>query len=94
MLPRKVLIEPPQTIMDHYAKIKTPEVNKPKALPAGQFDPAAIRKARRDQGLTLLQAAEEIGISVSQLSRIERGHPTTPATQKKIQQWLEREQRN
>ncbi|MFQ5893161.1 MAG: helix-turn-helix domain-containing protein [Nitrospinota bacterium] len=84
----KVLIEPPQKTMDQYAKIKMPEPSRPRALPAGELDPATLRQARQERGLTQMQAAEEIGINQATLSRIERGTRPDPGTLAKIRRWL------
>lgn len=86
----KVSIEPPQDVMDQYAKISmpAPKTSSPKALPPGPLDPAAVRQARLERGLTQMQAAEKIGIHQATLSRIERGARPDAPTLKKIQQWL------
>jgi DNA-binding XRE family transcriptional regulator len=80
----KVLIEPPPQIPEQYAKIKhhvhAPALPKPDALP--------IKQARQERGLTILQAAEEIGISASRLSRLERGETPSPSTRRKLERWL------
>ena len=84
----RVAVEPPAFIMDHYrAKINNPEPKRP-ALPAGELR-EAIREARKERGLTIAQAAEEIGISKSMLSMIENGRAKIgPRVRPKIEKWL------
>jgi hypothetical protein len=89
----KVIIEPPQEIMDRYCKIKTlprapkalPESMKAKPLSIGE----QVKKARLTRNLTLMQAAEEIEIDAGVLSRVERGGRTPrSANLQKLQFWL------
>ena len=84
----RVSVEPPAFIMDHYReKINNPEPKRP-ALPAGELR-EAIREARKERGLTIAQAAEEIGISKSMLSMIENGRAKIgPRVRPKIEKWL------
>ncbi|MCB1084230.1 MAG: helix-turn-helix transcriptional regulator, partial [Simkania sp.] len=54
------------------------------------FDLGLIRQTRKSRGLTLMQASQEIGISTSRLSRIERGvTKTTIETLQSIRNWIE-----
>ena len=41
-----------------------------------------LRQARKDRGLTLKEAADLIGIEITKLSRMERGHSITKETVK------------
>lgn len=84
----RVAVEPPAFIMDHYrAKINNPEPKRP-ALPEGDLR-KAIRETRKERGLTIAQAAEEIGISKSMLSMIENGRAKIgPRVRPKIEKWL------
>lgn len=84
----RVAVEPPDFIMDHYReKINSPEPQQP-ALPQADMR-QAIREARKNRGLTITQAAEEIGISKSMLSMIENGRaPIGPRVWPKIEKWL------
>lgn len=84
----KIAIEPPATVVDHYTKIRNIPAPAPRALTAPPSLAETLREARRAQGLTQLQAAEEIGIDNTQLSRIERGKPIAPKTRRKIEIWL------
>jgi DNA-binding XRE family transcriptional regulator len=90
----KILIEPPQTIMDHYATIKNAEVKLPKALlgeqDTGETMKEKIRQTRKARRLTQLQAAEKLEISANYLAMIERGIKT-PSEQlkRKIIKWME-----
>jgi DNA-binding XRE family transcriptional regulator len=88
----KIIVEPPQNLMEYYAKI--PQLST-KALPSAKPNQTldlgeSLKKARKDQGLTLMQAAEEIGISPSRLSEIENGKKATVSkdTRRKILKWL------
>jgi DNA-binding XRE family transcriptional regulator len=88
----KIIVEPPQNLMEYYAKI--PQLST-KALPSAKPNQMldlgeSLKKARKDQGLTLMQAAEEIGISPSRLSEIENGKKATVSkdTRRKILKWL------
>ncbi len=88
----KILIEPPQIVMDQYQKINYSRKSSIKAKTEekiSNFDFTEIRKKRENLKLTLLQASEEMGISVSRLSRIERGEKPSPETLSKILSWLE-----
>jgi len=90
----KVIIEPPQEIMDRYCKIKTlsrapkalPESTKAKPLPLGE----QVKKAMNIRGLSLLQVSEETGIDKSLLSRLVNGILRSPrdANLQKLQSWL------
>jgi hypothetical protein len=88
----KILVEPPQIVMDQYQKInnsKKFEVKKKIEERLNSFQYKEIKEKRINQNLTLLQASEEIGISVSRLSRIERGEKPSIETLNKILSWLE-----
>ena len=90
----KILVEPPQAIMDHYTG-STALAARTNRIPAAVPIAAAtelggrVKAARLVQHFTQLQAAEQIGISNSVLSRIERGHsaPSEDA-RRKIERWL------
>ncbi len=87
----KILIEPPQIVLDQYQKINNSKIKVKKQIEEkiSDFEYKKIREKRENENLTLLQAAEEIGISVSRLSRIERGEKTSNETLSKILSWLE-----
>ena len=88
----KILIEPPQIVLDQYQKInnsKKIKVKKQIEEQISSFEYTKIRAKRENENLTLLQAAEEIGISVSRLSRIERGEKPSNETLTKILAWLD-----
>lgn len=89
----KVIIEPPQDIMDHYVKIRKPVIKKRKTHPTGQqerteFMGPVIKKVRLQMGLSQLQAAEEIGVNQSTMSRVERGELINGRTKYLIKKWL------
>ncbi len=89
-LDAKVLIEPPDAILSHYRKLgdTTEQAN---SGPVADMLGEKLREARRRRGLTLAQAAEELGISPSHLSLLERGRrgkKLDPALSKRLQQWL------
>lgn len=54
-----------------------------------EFNYENIRKKRKMLNLTLAKASEQIGISASRLSRIEKGENTKDETTLKILAWLE-----
>lgn len=93
----QVLIEPPQEILEHYATIKPQPAAK--ALPTpkpttdvttlnGEFDLTKLRAYREARGLTLLQMAEETGVSAPTLSRIERTGKASKAIVKRLEKWF------
>ncbi|HBC92738.1 MAG TPA: XRE family transcriptional regulator [Pelotomaculum sp.] len=90
----KVIIEPPQKIMDHYGKIREPEIKKRQAHPTGcqertePFMGPIVKKVRLQRGLSQMQAAEEIGVNQSTMSRLERGKATDDKTRKLLKKWL------
>jgi DNA-binding XRE family transcriptional regulator len=91
---RKVLIEPPQEIMDHYTKIRLPAAKPLNVLPsgqrAGQSLSRRLREVRTTHGLTQLQLAEELDISPNYLAQIERGaKKPSDKLQTKIVKWLD-----
>ena len=55
-----------------------------------QVSPETINKERTDRGLTILEAAKEMGISHSTLSRYERNLIKRPYTDslEKMKEWL------
>jgi len=88
----KVVIEPPQIIMDQYAKIKCPynthkTANKAELTPSEVGD--RLKKERLKRRMTQLQVAELLGIEQTTLSKIELGRlKPDPRTLSKLQQWL------
>ncbi len=86
----KIVIEPPAEIMDQYQRIPHKEP-KPQPLAGGNIPVGErIRAARKAEGLTQLQAAEDIGINRATLARIERGASPGPAARKSIAAWLDK----
>lgn len=96
-----ILIEPPEIIIDHYRPIERNPKNAAKfeKSSSGQKlqDPASIymgqkvKKTRTALALSLLQAAEEMEISTSYLSSIERELKIPSAKViKRITAWLEK----
>jgi len=86
----RIVVEPPQEILDHYKTIPVMEQKTPKALPAnGETIGARLQAALADLGHTQLQAAEDIGINQATLSRVIRGKNPAPAIRKKIVTWLD-----
>jgi DNA-binding XRE family transcriptional regulator len=91
----KVIIEPPQDIMDHYGKIRKIMIKNTKTHPTGRHDRngfmgQVIKKVRLKMGLSQMQAAEEIGVNQSTVSRVERGELTNGRTKYLIKKWLGR----
>ena len=94
-----VLIEPPELIKEHYRpiernrKVQHKSLDKPKLVDK-QTDIGnigeQIRTIRKNFGFTLLQVAEELDISVSYLSNIER-EIKVPSNkiQKRVTNWLD-----
>ena len=80
-----VVIEPPDVVVDEYEKIQRPGQRAIRATraegsqAAGQKDLGVLLKERRKQlGLFQLRAAEDLGISQSQLSRLEGSKSMSP----------------
>ena len=86
-----ILIEPPDVIRDHYQAIARQMKPVRPALPAPTTLGARVRQRRQQLGFTLLQVAEQLGISPSYLHRFEQGHrgkrPAEPLLQR-IETWL------
>jgi len=86
----RVIVEPPQEILDHYKTIPVIEHKTTKALPAnGETIGTRLQAALTGLGLTQLQAAEDIGINQATLSRVIRGRNPAPEILKKIVAWLD-----
>ncbi len=99
-----VVIEPPDVVVDEYEKIKHPRLDDPAvgrrsvraaqeaegSRAAGHKDLRVLLKERRKElGLSQLRAAEAIGISQSQLSRLESGKSNPPAALKeRLERWV------
>ena len=85
----RVQIAPPDAIPAHYKALQ-----KDKSLDSARMSDSLAQRliAKRQRlGLNLLCAAEQIGVSVSQLSRVERGicgQKSTKATRVKFDRWL------
>ncbi|ACL18839.1 transcriptional regulator, XRE family [Desulfitobacterium hafniense DCB-2] len=88
----KLVIEPPQAIIDQYAKIKSP--TKPGRPPKSERTSLCslgeqLKKERLRKKLTQMQAAEDIGIAQTTISKLESGRRVPDfKTARKIQQWL------
>ena len=92
----KVIVEPPQPIIDHYLRIKTPNKNsmpsdRHKTVPLTKgFNSLTLRQERLRRGLSQMQTAEQLGINQTTLSRIECGKvQPQPQTISRIKKWLE-----
>lgn len=91
-----VVIEPPDVVVDEYEKIKRPGQRAVRAAQAegsraaGDKDLGILLKERRKAlGLSQLRAAEDLGISQSQLSRLESGKSKPPDPLKeRLISWL------
>lgn len=88
----KIVVEPPQIIMDQYAKIKSTNKNTKRMKPEESLPPdlgEKLKKERLKRRLTQLQAAEQIGIAQTTLSKIELGRrKPDQRTLYKLLQWL------
>lgn len=91
----KLVVEPPQTIIDQYAKIRssgknptTKGISKVVPLP---YTGDQLKQERLRRCLTQLQAAEEIGINQTTLSKLELGRRNPDyRTVQKLQRWFNR----
>jgi DNA-binding XRE family transcriptional regulator len=86
-----ILIEPPEVIQQQYQHLAQHEAATRVALPAPDSLGERLKRRRRQRGLTLIQAAEQLGISPSYLSRLEqgrRGHSLPTAVQRPLDAWL------
>lgn len=94
----KLVVEPPQAIFDQYAKIKSPTKYPAKTLQSDKMMLFGIgpqlRNERLRRRLTQMQAAEEIGIDQTTVSKLEleRRSPDSQ-TARKIEQWLQKSSR-
>jgi DNA-binding XRE family transcriptional regulator len=87
----KVMIEPPETITTQYQCIVRPKAIKTHIIKGAcdAFD-ERLRQQRIQQGLTLLVAAEQIGIHPTLLCRIEKGtRSPSRSLRTKIEKWLD-----
>lgn len=84
-----VEIEPAANILDQYAEIKQPKAKDEKRQEPDDLI-QQLREKRKAGGLSMNQLAEQIGINVSTLSRLESGK-TKPRgkTKTKIEKWLD-----
>jgi DNA-binding XRE family transcriptional regulator len=86
-----ILIEPPEVIRQQYQRLAQYETATHVAHPAPDSLGARLKRQRRQRGLTLIQAAEQLGISPSYLSRLEqgqRGHNLPMALRRHLEVWL------
>lgn len=85
----RVLIEPPAAIPAHYREIQ--KNGKPLSFPQPVALGARLIAKRQRLGIGLLCAAEQIGVSPSQLSRLEtgkRGNRPSKDMLSKLEKWL------
>ncbi|KNY27572.1 helix-turn-helix domain-containing protein [Pseudobacteroides cellulosolvens] len=86
-LTSKVLIEPPEAIILQYEKIKKFPV-KSFSQPIEINELSDLKRLRKEKKLTILQLSEEIGISASTISRVERGDIPSEDNKLKIIEWI------
>lgn len=85
----KITIEPPDKIMDHYLKhlpscnVKQKELSVP-----DEHTSTTMAEERKRRGLSIMQAAEQIGISMGSFSQAERGMKIGRKTLSKIEDWI------
>jgi len=86
----KISVEPPDQIMEHYTK-SLPSARVPKNLPAPakNITFAMITEERKNRSLSIMQAAEQIGISTGALSVAERGGKMGKRVATKIEKWIQ-----
>lgn len=86
-----IMIEPPDVIQQQYERLAHHEATVRAALPTADTLGARLRRQRRRRGLTLIQAAEQLGLSPSYLSRLEqgrRGDRLPSAVLRHLEEWL------
>jgi hypothetical protein len=86
-----ILIEPPESVRQHYQHLARHEERAPLALPAALTLGARLQQRRQHLGLTLLQAAEQLDVSPSYLHRLEQGQrgKRLPAQlRQRLETWL------
>ena len=78
-------------IRQQYQRLVQYEAATQAILPAPDSLGARLKRRRQQRGLTLIQAAEQLGISPSYLSRLEqgrRGHSLPTIVQRHLEAWL------
>lgn len=86
----QIIFVPPEHTMKHYRQIAR-KGEQPKRQQRQQDYSELLNEACERLNLTLAMAAEQIGISVSQVSRIRCGHSQPRGkTQQKIDRWLKK----
>jgi DNA-binding XRE family transcriptional regulator len=92
-----VIIEPPDTIEEHYHKIEQPVEAAPKRIaapkqgtaPKGEGLGPKLKARRKQLRLTQMQAAEQLGIGQPYFSQLERGKASPSGDiMKRILEWL------
>lgn len=88
-----IVMEPPEAIKDGYRKgiVEVPGalVTAPERSGSSSAIGGAIRRRRKELGLSQLQAAEQVGTTQGNLSRWESGRTSpSPELQKRIEDWL------
>ncbi|MBF0555660.1 MAG: helix-turn-helix domain-containing protein [Nitrospirae bacterium] len=88
----KIVIQPPPTIIDNYKNIKLIDNKQPKQQCNIIMNSIlTVKDYRESRGLTLTELARELGVSISTLSRIERGYITTGAAFEKLMERVRRD---
>lgn len=86
----QILITPPESVINHYKyQIKNQQYKTIPGQSARALNPQEIINARTNRGLSQNQAAKQIGISQTTLSRFEKGKSVDPKNFKKLQHWLQ-----
>ncbi len=84
-----ILIEPPDVIRDSYLSLLNDKMLKQSAQTPTTSLGERIKRQRQEQGLSQLQAAEQLGMHQSSYSRLEHGKvQPSPAVRKLLEQWL------
>ena len=91
-LDAKIQFEPPDEIREQYRSIERHEVEVPRALHRVALLTEQLHQERTRQNLTLMQVAEDIGITAAYLSSLEHGKRSRPSSKiiNKMEQWLEK----
>lgn len=86
-----MLIEPPEVIRQQYQRLAQYEAARPEVTPTPQALGTRLQRRRQQLGLTLIQTAEQLGMSPSYLHRLEqgrRGHRLSVTVQRTLEAWL------
>ena len=90
----KIIVEPPAEIIQHYEKInsrstKNRVTQKTGSHKLNEISPEAFRAERLRRKMTQMQAAEQIGVHQTTISKLENGYlPSDKKVIQKIRKWM------